>query len=53
MVDIDAVEDLAMHCGFLENYEVAGAMQGQHGTFGFHKQGESTRLKIYLYVTAI
>ena len=24
-----------------------GAMQGQHGTFGFHEQGKSTRLKIY------
>ena len=31
----------------------AGAMQGQRGTFGFHEQGESTRLKIYFYVTAI
>jgi len=30
-----------------------GAMQGQRGTFGFHEQGESTRLKIYFYVTAI
>ena len=28
-------------------------MQGQRGTFGFHEQGESTRLKIYFYVTAI
>jgi len=32
---------------------LAGAMQGQRGTFGFHEQGESTRLKIYFYVTAI
>ena len=31
----------------------SGAMQGQRGTFGFHEQGESTRLKIYFYVTAI
>ena len=30
-----------------------GAMQGQRGTFGFHEQGESTRLEIYFYVTAI
>ena len=30
-----------------------GAMQGQCGTFGFHEQGESTRPKIYFYVTAI
>jgi len=29
------------------------AMQGQRGTFGFHEQGKSTRLKIYSYVTAI
>ena len=34
------------------NYKF-GAMQGQRGTFGFHEQGESTRLKIYFYVTAI
>jgi len=32
---------------------IYGAMQGQRGTFGFHEQGESTRLKIYFYVTAI
>jgi len=33
--------------------EPDGAMQGQRGTFGFHEQSESTRLKIYFYVTAI
>jgi len=33
--------------------QAIGAMQGQRGTFGFHEQGESTRLKIYLYVSAI
>jgi len=30
-----------------------GAMQVQRGTLGFHEQGESTRLKIDFYVTAI
>jgi len=37
----------------LTAFKKIGAMQRQRGTFGFHEQGESTRLKIYFYVTAI
>ena len=40
----------ALMIGSIDKY---GAMQRQRGTFGFHEQGESTRLKIYFYVTAI
>ena len=36
-----------------DQFMIAGAMQGQRGTFGLHEQAESTRLKIYFYVTAI
>ena len=40
-------------CWGLWIWHLSGVMQGQRGTFGFHEQGESTRLKIYFYVTAI
>ena len=33
---------------YLSRQKKCGAMQGQRGTFGFHEQGESTRLKILI-----